>query len=181
MEKKLFEHLKKKGIVLCTVESCTGGLIAADITDQPGSSEIFWGAFITYDNSAKISTVNVSADLIEKHGAVSEEVASALAEGGLLVMTKTLATTATNSSSNFKNRDLKKLVCIATTGVAGPGGGTPKKPVGLCFAALARPEKPTIVRKIIAPKFRNQPRTSERFWNKNHFARKTLELLESEL
>lgn len=100
--------------MLATAESCTGGLVAAAITDVSGSSGWFERGFVTYSNEAKTTMVGVPAKLIRDHGAVSEEVARAMAEGALL-----------NSRAQ---------VSLAITGVAGPGGGTPEKPVGMvCF------------------------------------------------
>ncbi len=106
--------------MIVTAESCTGGLIAAALTDIPGSSEAVHGGFVTYANSAKERMIGVPASLIEKHGAVSEEVARAMAEGA--------------------RRTAGADVAIAVTGVAGPGGGTATKPVGLVHLACATAE-----------------------------------------
>jgi nicotinamide-nucleotide amidase len=103
--------------MIVTVESCTGGLIAGALTDVPGSSEAVHGGFVTYANEAKEAMVGVPAELIEKHGAVSEPVARAMAEGAL--------------------RSTAVAVAIAVTGIAGPGGGTEGKPVGLVHFACA--------------------------------------------
>ncbi|MNS95405.1 Nicotinamide-nucleotide amidohydrolase PncC [compost metagenome] len=106
--------LAEKSLMLATAESCTGGLVAAAITDVSGSSGWFERGFVTYSNEAKSTMLGVPAKLIRDHGAVSEEVARAMAEGALL-----------NSRAQ---------VSLAITGVAGPNGGTPEKPVGMvCF------------------------------------------------
>lgn len=102
--------------MIVTAESCTGGLIAGALTDVPGSSEAVHGGYITYANEAKERMIGVPAALIQAHGAVSEQVARAMAEGAL-------------SASGVD-------IAVAVTGIAGPGGGTEGKPVGLvCFAA----------------------------------------------
>lgn len=101
--------LDQKGTV-ATVESCTGGLIAATITALPGSSEVFWGSCITYSNEAKTLLVDVEEELITIHGAVSQEVVHKMAQGMLQRSGSSLA--------------------LAVSGIAGPGGGTPEKPVG---------------------------------------------------
>lgn len=135
----LLQLCRAKGTILATVESCTGGLVAAQITDIPGASEIYWGGWNTYDNTAKIS-LGVSEQLLEKNGAVSAEVAQAMAEAALQKATDSL-----------KNISKKTLLAIATTGVAGPAGGSAEKPVGLCFLGVARTgHKPTAIR-FVAP------------------------------
>lgn len=115
----LGEYLKHHGVLLSTAESCTGGLVSGIITMVPGSSQWFDRGFVTYSNDAKMSMLDVSATTLEKHGAVSEEVAIQMAEGVLFkVPTSTLA--------------------VSVTGVAGPGGGTEAKPVGMVCFALAK-------------------------------------------
>jgi nicotinamide-nucleotide amidase len=107
--------LRDARLMLATAESCTGGLVATAITDVSGSSGWFERGFVTYSNQAKTEMIGVPAELIDKHGAVSEPVARAMAEGALL-----------NSRAQ---------VSLSITGVAGPGGGTEIKPVGMvCFA-----------------------------------------------
>ncbi len=103
--------------MLVTAESCTGGMIAAAITATSGSSLVFERGYVTYSNRAKIDDIGVPAELIEKHGAVSEEVARAMAEGAI------------------KAADVD--IGLAVTGIAGPTGGTPQKPVGLVHIAVA--------------------------------------------
>ncbi|WP_321917757.1 MULTISPECIES: CinA family protein [unclassified Paraburkholderia] len=103
--------LRDGRLMLATAESCTGGMVATAITDISGSSGWFERGFVTYSNQAKTEMIGVPPELIEKHGAVSEPVARAMAEGAL---------------SNSRAQ-----VSLAITGVAGPGGGTPEKPVGM--------------------------------------------------
>ena len=103
--------LRDARLMLATAESCTGGMVATAITDISGSSGWFERGFVTYSNQAKTEMIGVPAELIDKHGAVSEPVARAMAEGAL---------------SNSRAQ-----VSLSITGVAGPGGGTPEKPVGM--------------------------------------------------
>jgi nicotinamide-nucleotide amidase len=103
--------------MIVTAESCTGGLIAGALTDVPGSSDAVHGGFITYANGAKSAMVGVPEALIREHGAVSEEVARAMAEGA--------------------RKASGAAYAIAVTGIAGPGGGTEGKPVGLVHFAFA--------------------------------------------
>lgn len=106
--------LKSKGVLLTTAESCTGGGIAHAVTEIAGSSEWFDCGFVTYSNASKTQLLNVPAALIAQFGAVSEEVAGAMSEGALA-----------NSNAH---------VAVSTTGIAGPGGAVPGKPVGtVCF------------------------------------------------
>ena len=114
----LGETLRARGAMLATAESCTGGLIAATCTSVAGSSDWFERGFVTYSNAAKTEMLGVDAALIAAHGAVSAEVACAMAEGAL--------------------RHSKASLAVAVTGIAGPGGATPGKPVGTVWLALAR-------------------------------------------
>lgn len=115
----LLADLRRRGLKLVTAESCTGGLIAALLTEIPGSSDVLECGFVTYSNDAKVDAIGVPRDLIEHYGAVSSEVAMAMAVGALA--------------------RTKADVAIAVTGVAGPGGGTAAKPVGLVYlSALSR-------------------------------------------
>jgi len=108
-------RLMAHGALVATAESCTGGLIAATLTELAGSSQWFERGFVTYSNASKHELLGVPAELIETHGAVSEPVARAMAEGALRLSRAGLA--------------------LAVTGVAGPGGGSAAKPVGtVCFA-----------------------------------------------
>ena len=102
--------LRDERLMLATAESCTGGMVATAITDISGSSAWFERGFVTYSNLAKIEMIGVPAALIEQHGAVSEPVAKAMAEGAL--------------------RNSRAQVSVAITGVAGPAGGSDAKPVG---------------------------------------------------
>ena len=111
------EKLTALGKTIATAESCTGGFIANQLTNVSGSSKVFLAGFVTYANEAKTAALGVDAALIEKHGAVSEPVAQRMAEGALK-----------NTGANF---------ALATTGTAGPDGGTLEKPVGTVFVALA--------------------------------------------
>ncbi len=121
---RLVEAYAAKAWTVATAESCTGGMLAAALTDVPGSSSIFGSGYVTYANQAKIEMLGVPEDLIAHHGAVSREVAIAMAEGALA---KSGAT-----------------VSIAITGVAGPGGGSAEKPVGLVWFGVARAGNPPI-------------------------------------
>lgn len=137
---EVLDKLRAARLRLATVESCTGGLIASRITSIAGASDVYWGGWVVYDNSAKMSQVGVPEVLIRAHGAVSREVAVALAEGGLTEMQRALCDA---SASKSAPPTLLDGVCVATTGVAGPGGGTAQKPAGLCWIAVARSGLPT--------------------------------------
>jgi nicotinamide-nucleotide amidase len=113
----LFELLSAHGLKLVTAESCTGGMVAAAITDIAGSSAVFDRGFVTYSNAAKIEMLSVPFDLIMQFGAVSENVAVAMAQGALL-----------HSAAD---------ISVAVTGIAGPGGASAQKPVGLVHFAVA--------------------------------------------
>ncbi len=113
----LAETLRARGWRLATAESCTGGLIAAACTSLAGSSDWFERGFVTYSNEAKTELLGVPAALIAQHGAVSEAVARAMAQGAL-------------QRSNAQR-------AVAVTGIAGPGGATPGKPVGTVWLAVA--------------------------------------------
>lgn len=117
---------RSKSLLLATAESCTGGLIAGLITSVAGSSDIFDAGFVTYSNDAKTRMIGVPANLIATHGAVSEAVARAMAEGALA--------------------HSKADIAVAVTGIAGPGGGSAAKPVGLVHCAAARKGFPTVTR-----------------------------------
>jgi nicotinamide-nucleotide amidase len=118
---KLVRRLTEKSLVIATAESCTGGLVAAAITDVPGSSAVLDRGFVTYSNAAKTEMLGVPAELINAHGAVSAEVARAMAEGAL--------------------RHSRAQVSVSITGIAGPGGGSDLKPVGLVHFACATSAK----------------------------------------
>ena len=118
---RLAAQLLRQHWMLATAESCTGGLIAGACTDLSGSSNWFERGFVTYSNAAKTELLGVDAQLIERQGAVSEPVARAMAEGAL--------------------RHSAAQLAVAVTGVAGPTGGTPDKPVGLVWFAFALPDR----------------------------------------
>ena len=127
----LVATLLRKGQILATAESCTGGLIAAAITDVAGSSAVFDRGFVTYSNAAKTEMLDVPAKLIETWGAVSEQVAQSMAQGAIMHSAATIA--------------------ISTTGIAGPTGGSEIKPVGLVYFAVAQQRgKSTIEHKIFS-------------------------------
>src|SRR5215472_3755832 len=113
---------RRAGLKLATAESCTGGMIAARLTDIAGSSDVVERGFVTYSNEAKHELLGVPMDLIMRVGAVSEEVARAMAEGA-----------------------------VAVTGIAGPGGATPTKPVGLVHLACARRGGATVHERHVFP------------------------------
>jgi len=118
-------YLGMRGATLAVAESCTGGLLAERVTSVPGSSRYFVGGAVVYDNSLKTALADVPSHLIEKHGAVSAEVATALAQG---IRTK-----------------CKSTLGVGITGVAGPGGGTELKPVGLVYVGLSDERKTEVV------------------------------------
>jgi nicotinamide-nucleotide amidase len=115
----VLDAARAKALKIVTAESCTGGLVAAALTDIAGSSEVFDRGFVTYSNEAKRAMLGVAAELLAEFGAVSAEIAKAMAEGALA-----------NSLGHLS---------VSITGIAGPGGGSSGKPVGLVhFAAAAR-------------------------------------------
>ena len=114
----LLSLYRAKHLRIATAESCTGGMIAAALTDVAGSSDVFERGFVTYSNEAKTGLLGVPAELIAKFGAVSEQVAREMVAGAL--------------------RHSQADVAVAVTGIAGPGGGSKEKPVGLVFLAIAR-------------------------------------------
>ena len=115
----LAKILQKKHWLMASAESCTGGMIAAACTDLAGSSNWFERGFVSYSNEAKTELLGVGADLIARHGAVSEEVARAMVQGALA--------------------HSRAQVAVAVTGVAGPGGGSAAKPVGTVWFGWATP------------------------------------------
>ncbi|MCR4903135.1 MAG: CinA family protein [Butyrivibrio sp.] len=125
---ELVEQLKKEGMTITTAESCTGGLIAAAITDVPGSSEVFKRAFITYCDEAKHEMLGVSEEVLRTETAVSERVASEMAEGAA--------------------KAAKADCAISVTGIAGPGGGSADKPVGLVYIGIYVKGKKLVVKHV---------------------------------
>jgi nicotinamide-nucleotide amidase len=125
----LMQVCREARLLIATAESCTGGLIAATLTAIAGSSDVVERGFVTYSNAAKTGMLGVPAELIARHGAVSEEVARAMAEGALAHSPADLA--------------------VSVTGVAGPGGGSTEKPVGLVwFGCLRRGRSPGTLRRV---------------------------------
>ena len=131
LEAVVVRLLKQRKETLATAESCTGGSIANQITNVSGASEVFLAGYVTYANSAKSDVLNIDSKLIETHGAVSKAVARAMAEGAR-----------TRAASTYG---------LATTGVAGPTGGSDEKPVGTIYIALAPGDSETVVRKLFFP------------------------------
>lgn len=131
---------RAKGVMLATAESCTGGLIAAALTAIAGSSDVVDCGFVTYSNEAKNDLVAVPMPLIQAHGAVSKEVAAAMAQGALARSRAGMA--------------------VSVTGVAGPGGGTEAKPVGLVCFGLARTGTPVTTEQHVFPGDRNAIRAA---------------------
>jgi nicotinamide-nucleotide amidase len=131
LEAVVVKLLKQRQQTLATAESCTGGFIANCITNVPGASDVFPAGYVTYANDAKSDILNVDPKLIVKHGAASEPVACAMAKG-----------TRTRAGSTY---------ALATTGIAGPTGGSDEKPVGTVYVALASAESAVIVKKFFFP------------------------------
>lgn len=119
----IINDAQRNGIKIVTAESCTGGLVSAALTDIAGSSTVFDRGFVTYSNESKIALLGVCEQTLDQHGAVSEHVARAMAEGALR-----------NSMADLS---------IAITGIAGPGGGSEAKPIGLVHFASARKDLTT--------------------------------------
>ncbi len=126
----VLERCRALGLTLATAESCTGGLVGARLTDVAGASDVFLGGIVAYSNEAKMRQLGVPARVLERHGAVSEEAAEAMAEGARAA--------------------LRADVAVSVTGIAGPGGGTPEKPVGLVFISAAAPGAGTTERVVLS-------------------------------
>lgn len=145
VSKKLID----KGLTLAAAESCTGGMFSAAMTDVSGISQVFQRGIVTYSNEAKMAELGVRAETLEKYGAVSEETALEMVEG------------------------LKRVtgcdVCVSVTGIAGPGGATPGKPVGLIFIGLICGDK-KLVKRV-------QMRNVNRKWNRNYSVLNMLDLI----
>ncbi|HVM37333.1 MAG TPA: CinA family protein [Sphingomicrobium sp.] len=140
--REVVEANRAAGRRIAAAESCTGGLVAAAITEIPGSSDVFEAGFVTYSNAAKISQLKVSQDVVETFGAVSVATAWAMARGALAAS--------------------EADVAVAITGIAGPGGGSPSKPVGT--VVFARAERDSDPAKIVADQkvFENEGRAGIR-------------------
>jgi nicotinamide-nucleotide amidase len=131
LEEVIVKLLIKRNETVATAESCTGGLVADRITNVPGASEVFLAGYVTYANAAKTDVLNVDRKMIDKQGAVSEEVARAMAEGA--------------------RERARSTFALSTTGVAGPTGGSAEKPVGTVYVGLASGDSETIVKKFFYP------------------------------
>jgi nicotinamide-nucleotide amidase len=127
----LLAECRSRGLMLATAESCTGGLIAAVLTEIAGSSDVLDRGFVTYSNAAKSDMLGVPPELIEADGAVSGPVAASMATGALLRSQAALA--------------------VAVTGVAGPGGGSESKPVGTVWFGIANRGSPTLTERQVFP------------------------------
>jgi nicotinamide-nucleotide amidase len=127
----LLQRYRERGWKIATAESCTGGLVAATLTAIGGSSDVFDRGWVTYSNEAKHEQLGVPSMMLEAHGAVSAEVAEAMAKGTL--------------------HRSKADVTVSVTGIAGPGGGSSEKPVGLVFIGLARKDGWSQVERCIFP------------------------------
>ncbi len=127
--KRLLAICRARKLKVATAESCTGGLIAATLTEIAGSSDVVERGFVTYSNEAKQELLGVPEKLIATYGAVSENVARAMAEGAL--------------------RRSRADITVSVTGIAGPGGATPNKPVGLVHFGCARRGRKTLHRRVV--------------------------------
>lgn len=136
IEEVVIQRLAERGEWLATAESCTGGFLASRLTDVSGASKVFGHGFVTYANEAKQNHLGVPEDLLAAHGAVSEPVARAMADGCLRV-----------SGSDY---------ALSVTGIAGPTGGTEEKPAGTVFVALASKGQETVVKKLFYPVSRDR-------------------------
>ena len=136
LSQKIVRLLTKKRLKISLAESCTGGLLSSSITSISGSSKVFTIGLVTYSNQSKISILKVPINIIRKHGAVSYE--------ACLSMVKNI------------NKISKTNISVSVTGIAGPNGGTKKKPLGLVFIGIKKDNK-TLVRKYL---FKNKKRTS---------------------
>jgi nicotinamide-nucleotide amidase len=131
VDEQVFELLRAASETIAVAESCTGGLLSARLTERPGSSEVFRGGLVVYSNEAKVALAGVDPVLIAKHGAVSQEVAEALADGA--------------------RARLETDVGVGVTGIAGPGGATPGKPVGLVWISVSHGDGRRLTRSVNLP------------------------------
>ena len=131
MEEKIGEILREKGLRIATTESCTGGLLSSKLTDVSGSSEYIHLNLVTYSNEAKHKMLGVKLETLEKFGAVSEECAFEMACG----------------LNNLTGAD----ICVSTTGIAGPAGGSKEKPVGLMYASIYTKDKSETFKVLLPP------------------------------
>ena len=152
LEVAVGELLRSLGLKLSVAESCTGGLMGHRLTNVPGSSDYFIGGVVAYSYQAKQQILGVRQDTLENFGAVSEQTALEMAQGARKLFTSDLA--------------------VSITGIAGPGGETPDKPVGLVYIALSAPDQEVCYRFVW---------DSDREGNKAHSARAALYILETYL
>jgi nicotinamide-nucleotide amidase len=138
LAERVLTACRARGWRLATAESCTGGLVAAALTAIPGASDVVERGFVTYSNKAKIELLGVPQDTIAQHGAISAEIAAAMARGAVARAGVDLA--------------------VSTTGIAGPGGGTPQKPVGLAYLGIATRDGGARVERRVFPGDRDEVR-----------------------
>jgi len=153
LQKVIGNTLKERGMTVGVAESCTGGFLASLFTSQPGSSAYFYGGIVSYDNSVKMNVLGVGKEILDTYGAVSKECAVQMAAGARKVLGTDYA--------------------IATTGIAGPDGGTPEKPAGTVWVAVASPEG------VVSKKFSFN--STRRNINIERFASNALNLLRLQL
>ncbi|MEK6578962.1 MAG: CinA family protein [Bdellovibrionota bacterium] len=162
LARNIVARLKTLGGWLSLAESCTGGLIAHEITQVPGSSGIFYGASVVYHPNFKTQVLRVPKFILHRRGPVSQEVARKMALGAIKLL---------QSTPGLSRRSNPPLFGLSTTGVAGPGGGSLLNPVGTCWMAMAMSTQEVWVKKVVAP-----PGFS-REANKTLFAKEALEML----
>lgn len=148
MQEEIARALLERKWWIATAESCTGGLVAHTLTNIPGSSAYFRGGVVSYSNEVKMKVLGVKRETLEQYGAVSEQTAREMAEG----------------VKNLMEVD----VAVATTGIAGPGGGTPEKPVWLVYIGLATPEGVEVKRFLF---------NGDRLYNKEQFCNAALNMV----
>jgi PncC family amidohydrolase len=154
-ERKLVEALRRLKLTLVFAESCTGGGAADRVTRVAGSSDVFWGSLVTYQERAKSRLLGISAASLRKHGAVSRATAAAMAERAFRLAGGRAA----------------RAIAVSTTGVAGPGGGTPRTPVGLCYIGVVSTRSAGRARVVRLAPSRKLSRTAQ----KRRFVRRALE------
>ncbi len=152
IERELIDLLRRKSLTLVLVESCTGGGIADRLTRVPGSSDVFWGSLVTYQERAKTRALGISAAKLKRFGAVSRQTAAAMARAGLRL-------------------GGRGVIAVSTTGLAGPGGGSRGTPVGLCYIGVASSRSRGRARVVRVPP---GPRKLSRAAQKRRFALRAL-------
>ena len=142
LEEQVGAILRQRGLKLATAESCTGGLLASRLTDVPGSSDYFLGGFVSYAYEAKVASLNVSWDTLQAYGAVSAETVLEMARGA--------------------RNALKADLAISISGIAGPGGGLPNKPVGTTWYGFVAPDGEwSVLRQFDGDRLQNKSQASE--------------------